>query len=189
MRKLSLQNSQSHTVTTQETLQVVYCHLWFIIFKYKVTILVQVSSISVSDTGLHIINKKKRHHFADKGQYNQSNGFSSSHVRMWQLDHKEGWVPKNWCLRTMVLEKTLESPLDCKEIKPVNPKWDQPSIFIGRTDAEAPVFWAPDAKSMTYSMDMSLSKLQEILKDKEAWHAAVHRVTKSQTWISDWTTT
>ena len=68
----------------------------------------------------------------------------------------------------MVLEKTLESPLDCKEIKPVNPKWDQPWIFIGRTDAEAPVFWAPDSKSMIYSMDMSLSKLQEILKDKEA---------------------
>ena len=68
----------------------------------------------------------------------------------------------------MVLEKTLESALDCKEIKLVNPKGNQPLIVIGRTDAEAPVFWAPDAKSMIYSMDMSLSKLQEILKDKEA---------------------
>ena len=66
---------------------------------------------------------------------------------MWELDHKEGWAPKNWCFWTVVLEKTLESPLDCKEIKPVNPKGNQPWIFIGRTDAEAPILWPPDVKS------------------------------------------
>ena len=81
--------------------------------------------------------KKQRHHFADKGPYSQSYVFSSSHVQMWELDHTEGWAPKNWCFLIVVLEKTLESPLDCKEMKPVNPKRDQPWIFIGRTDAEA----------------------------------------------------
>ena len=81
--------------------------------------------------------KKQRHHFADKGPYSQSYVFSSSHVQMWELDHTEGWAPKNWCFLIAVLEKTLESPLDCKEMKPVNPKRDQPWIFIGRTDAEA----------------------------------------------------
>ena len=81
--------------------------------------------------------KKQRHHFADKGLSSQSYGFSSNHVQMWELDHKEGWVQKNWCFQTVVLEKTLESPLDSKEIKPVNPKGNQPWIFIGRTDAEA----------------------------------------------------
>ena len=171
-------------------LQVVYCHLQFIIFKQKVIILVLKSALFLSvipDSTLLI--KKKRHHFANKGRYSQSYSFSSSHVWRWLLDHKEGWVPKNWCLRTVVLEKTLESPLDCKEIKRVNPKQDQPWIFTQRTDAKAPVFWAPDVKSIIYSMDMSFSKLQEILKVKEAWHAAVHGVSKSQTWISDWTTT
>ena len=74
--------------------------------------------------------KKQRHHFADKSPYSQSYGFSSSHVWMWELDHKEGRAPKNWCFCTMVLEKTLESPLDCKEIKPVNPNGNQPWIFI-----------------------------------------------------------
>ena len=79
----------------------------------------------------------------------QSYGFSSSHVRMWELDHKEGWIPKNWCFRTVVLAMTLESPLDCKEIQPVNPKGNQPWLFIGRTDAEAeaPVLWPPAAES------------------------------------------
>ena len=79
----------------------------------------------------------------------QSYGFSSSHVWMWELDCKESWVPKNWCFWTVVLEKTLESPLDSKEIKPVNSKGNQPQIFIGRTDAETeiPVLWPPDVKS------------------------------------------
>ena len=79
----------------------------------------------------------------------QTTGFSISHVWMWELDHKESWVPKNWCLWTVVLEKTLKSPLDYKEIKPVNPKGCQPWIFIGRTvaETEAPILWPPDAKS------------------------------------------
>ena len=87
--------------------------------------------------------KKQRHYFANKGPYSQSYGFSSNHVWMWQLDHKEGWAPKNWCFQTVVLEKTLESPLDSKEIKPNNPKGNQSWIFIGRTDAEAeaPILW------------------------------------------------
>ena len=93
--------------------------------------------------------KKQKHHFANKGPYSQSNGFSSSHVRMWELDHKEGWAPKNRCFLTVVLEKTLESPMDCRETKSVNHKGNQSWIFIGRTDveAEAPVLWPPDAKS------------------------------------------
>ena len=69
--------------------------------------------------------KKQRYHFANKGLYSQSHGFSSSHVQMWELDHKEGWAPKNWCLQTVVLEKTLESPLDCKEIQPIHPEGNQ----------------------------------------------------------------
>ena len=82
-----------------------------------------------------------------KGLSSQSYGFSSSHVGMWALDHKEGQMPKNWCFQTVVLEKTLQSPLDIKEIKPVNPKENQPWIFIGRTDAEALILWTPDARS------------------------------------------
>ena len=78
----------------------------------------------------------KRYHFSDKGPFSQSYGFPSSHVRMWELDHKEGWAPKNWCFRTVVLEKTLKSPLDCKEIQPVHPKGNQFWIFIGRTDVK-----------------------------------------------------
>ena len=93
--------------------------------------------------------KKQRHYFANKGPSSQSYGFSSSHVWMWESDYKESWVLKNWCFWTVWLEKTLESPLDCKETKPVNPKENQSWIFIGRTDAEAetPILWSPDAKS------------------------------------------
>ena len=104
--------------------------------------------------------KKQRYHFANKGLYSQSYGFSSSHVQMWELDHKEDWAPKNWCFWIVVLEKTLESPLDSKEIKLVNPKENQFWIFIGRTDAEAeaPKFWPPDGKSRLIGKDRDVGK-------------------------------
>ena len=141
--------------------------------------------------------------------------FSSSHVWMWELDDKEGWMSKNWWFWAVVMEKSLEGPLDCKEIKLVNPRGNQSWIFIGRTNAEAPIFWPPDARadsledpdsgqdwrqeekgrqrtrwldSIIDSMDMNLSKLWEMVKDRESWRATVHRVAKSQTWLSDWTT-
>ena len=142
--------------------------------------------------------KKQRHLLPNKGPQNQSYGFSSSQVWMWELDHKESWALKNRCLQIVVLEKTLQSPLDFKENKPVNPKGNQTWIFIGRTDAEAlaPILWPPDAKScligkspmlgknegrrrrgqqrmrwlgsITDSMDMNLSKLREVVEDREA---------------------
>ena len=101
--------------------------------------------------------KKQRHYFANKSPYSQSYSFSNSCVWMWELDHKEGWAPKNWSFWTVVLEKTLESPLDCK-IKPVNPKGNQPWIFIGRTDAEAPILWPSDAKSWLIGKDPDTGK-------------------------------
>ena len=93
--------------------------------------------------------KKQRRYFVNKGPSSQGCGFSSSHVWVWELDYKERWAPKNWCFWTVVLEKTLGSPLDCKEIQPVHPKGDQFCVFIGRTDVEAetPILWPPDAKS------------------------------------------
>ena len=102
--------------------------------------------------------KKQRYYFADKGPYSPTYGFSSIHVWMWEFDHKECWVLKNWCFQTSVLEKTLESPLDCKEIKPVNPKGNQLWIFIGRTDAEVPVLWPPDMKSRLTRKDLDAGK-------------------------------
>ena len=102
--------------------------------------------------------KKQRHYFTNKGLFNQSYGFSRSQVWISELDHKEGWVPKNWCFRTVVLEKTLESPLDYKEIKPVNPKGNQSWVFTGRTDAEAPILWPPDPKNWLIGKDPDAGK-------------------------------
>ena len=106
----------------------------------------------------HIL--KQRHYFADKGLYSQSYSFSSCHVWMCELDRTESWVPQNWCFWTVVLEKTLESPLDFKEIKPVNPKGNQSWIFIGGTDAEAeaPILWPPDTKSRLIGKDPDAGK-------------------------------
>ena len=104
--------------------------------------------------------KKQRHYFANKGPFGQGYGFSSSHVWMWELDYKESWMPKNWCFWTVVLEKTLESPLNCKEIQPVHPKGDQSWIFMERTDAEAetPVLWPLDAKNWLIWKDPDAGK-------------------------------
>jgi len=111
--------------------------------------------------------KKQRHYFADKSLYSQELLFFSNHVWMWQLDHKEGWAPKNWCFQIVVLEKTLESPLDCKEIKPVHPKGNQLWIFIGRVlaEAKAPILWSPDVKSWVFPL--MLGKIES--KIKRGW--------------------
>ena len=107
--------------------------------------------------------KKQRHNFANKGPSSQSYGFSSSCVWMWELDHKESWVLKNWCFWTVLLEKTLESPLDSKEIPPVNSKGNQSWIFIGRTDfdAETPILWPPDVKNWLIWKDPDAGKEEE----------------------------
>ena len=104
--------------------------------------------------------KKQTHYTANKGPSSQSYGFSSSHVRMWELDYKESWAPKNWCVWTGVLEKTFESPLDCKEIQPVHPKGKQSCVSIRRTDVEAetPTLWPPDAKSWLIWKDPDAGK-------------------------------
>ena len=160
--------------------------------------------------------KKQRHDFINKGPSSQSYSFSNSYVWMWGLDYKDNWALKNWCFWTVVLEKTLESSLGCKEIQPVHPKGNQSWIFIGRTDAEAepPILWPPDLKNWLLGkdpdagkgwrleekgttedeivgwhhqlMEMSFSKLWELVMDREAWCATVHKITKSLTLLSDW---
>ena len=142
---------------------------------------------------------KSRHYFANKGPSSQGYGFSSGHVWMWELEYKESWVPNNWCFWILVLEKTLECPLDCEEIQPVLPKGDQSWVFIGRTDVEAetPIIWPPEAKSWLIGKDPDAGKdwgqeekgttedemigwhhrlnghglggVQELVMDREAW--------------------
>ena len=112
--------------------------------------------------------KKQRHYFANKSPSSQGYGFSGSHVWMWELDYKESWAQKNWCFWIVVLEKTLESPLDCKEIKPVHPKGNQSWIFIGRTDAETPILWPPDVKNWLTEKTLMLGKI-EGRRDDRGW--------------------
>ena len=168
-------------------------------------------------TNLDSILKKQRLHFADKNPDNQSYDFSGSHVQMWELGHKEGWVhAKELMLSNCVAGEDSWEFLQQQRVKSVHPKGNQPRISLGRTDAEAeaPILWSPDVKSQlvgkdpdagkdwgqedrgqqrmrwlyttTDSMDMNLSKLQEIVEDRGAWHAAVHEVTKSCIRLSNW---
>ena len=162
--------------------------------------------------------EKQRHYSADKSPYSQGCGLPSGHAQLWELDCKEDGALKNQCLPTVVLEKTPESPLDSKEIKPVNLKGNQPWVLDGRTDAEVetPVFWSFDVKAdslekslmlekiegwrrgrqrmrwldgITNTMHMNLGKLREMVTDRKVWHAVVHVFANSRTQLGDWTKT
>ena len=160
--------------------------------------------------------KKQRHYYVNKTPSSQGHGFSSGHVWMWELDYEESWAPKNWCFWTVVFEKTLESPLDSKEIKPVHPKINQSWVFIGRTDVEAEtlILWPPDAKSWLIWKDPDAGKdwgqEEKGMTGWDGWMALPTQWTwvwvdsgscwwtgrpgmlrfmgsQSQTWLSDWT--
>ena len=162
--------------------------------------------------------EKQRHYSADKGPYSQGYGLPSGHIQLWDLDHKEGRMLKNWCLWTVVLEKILESPLDSKEIKPVNLQGDQPWYSLEglmlklKLQCFGHLMWTDDSleKSLiletiegrrrtghqrmrwldgiTDAVNMNLGNVWEIVRDREAWSAAVHGVAKNWTWLGDWTT-
>ena len=133
-------------------------------------------------TNLESILKKQRHYCANKGPSSQNYGFSSGHVWMWELDCEESWALKHWCFLTVVLEKTLESPLDCKEIQPDHPKGDQSWVFIGRSDAEAetPVLWPPHAKSWLIGRDPDAwrdwgqEEKGKTEDEMDGWHHGLH---------------
>ena len=162
--------------------------------------------------------KKQRYHFADKGPSSQNCDFSTSHVRIWDLAHKEGWVPQNWCFQLVVLEKTLQSPLDCKEInqsilKEISPEYSLEGLMlklklqyfghlIGRTDSLEKTLMLGKIEGrrrgrqrtrwldgITDLMDMSLSNFWEIAKDRKDWRAAAYGISESRTRLSDWATT